>query len=34
MSRLDIKTPSQTQAVVDQIYRNVERRIASRPTGH
>ena len=33
MSRLDIKTPSQTQAVVDQLYRNVERRIASSPPG-
>jgi NADPH-dependent glutamate synthase beta subunit-like oxidoreductase len=33
MSRLDIKTPSQAQAVVDQLYRNVERRIASSPPG-
>ena len=33
MSRLDIKTPSQTQAVVDQLYRNVEHRIASSPPG-
>ena len=33
MSRLDIKTPSQTQAVVDQLYRNMERRIASSPPG-
>ena len=33
MSRLDIKTPSQTQAVVDQLYRNGERRIASSPPG-
>ena len=33
MSRLDIKPPSQTQAVVDQLYRNVERRIASSPPG-
>ena len=31
MSRLDIKTPSQAQAVVDQLYRNVEHRIASSP---
>ncbi|MHA5220228.1 NAD(P)-binding protein [Dysosmobacter sp. Phy] len=33
MSRLDIKTPSQAQAVVDQLYRNVEHRIASSPPG-
>ena len=33
MSRLDIKTPSQTQAVVDQLYLNMERRIASSPPG-
>ncbi|MEG0779000.1 MAG: NAD(P)-binding protein [Oscillospiraceae bacterium] len=33
MSRLDIKTPSQSQTVVDQLYRNVERRIASSPPG-
>jgi len=33
MSRLDIRTPSQAQAVVDQLYRNVERRIASSPPG-
>jgi len=33
MSRLDIKTPSQAQSVVDQLYRNVERRIASSPPG-
>ncbi len=33
MSRLDIKTPSQAQTVVDQLYRNVERRIASSPPG-
>ena len=33
MSRLDIKTPSQAQTVVDQLYRNVEHRIASSPPG-
>lgn len=33
MSRLDIKTPSQAQGVVDQLYRNVEHRIASSPPG-
>jgi len=33
MSRLDIKTPSQAQAVVDQLYRGVERRIAASPPG-
>ena len=33
MSRLDIKTPSQTQAVVDQLYRSMEQRIASSPPG-
>ncbi len=33
MSRLEIKTPSQAQAVVDQLYRNVERRIAASPPG-
>ena len=33
MSRLDIKTPSQAQAVVDQLYRNMERRIAASPLG-
>ena len=33
MSRLDIKTPSQAQAVVDQLYRNMERRIAASPPG-
>ena len=33
MSRLDIKTPSQAQAVVDQLYRSVERRIAASPPG-
>ena len=33
MSRLDVKTPSQAQTVVDQLYRNVERRIAASPPG-
>lgn len=33
MSRLDIKTPSQIQTVVDQLYRSVEQRIASSPPG-
>ena len=33
MSRLDVKTPSQAQAVVEQLYRNVERRIAASPPG-
>ncbi len=33
MSRLDIKTPSQAQAVVDQLYRGMEQRIASSPPG-
>ena len=33
MSRLDVKTPSQAQTVVDQLYRNMERRIAASPPG-
>ena len=33
MSRLDIQTPSRSQTVVDQLYRDVERRIASSPPG-
>ena len=33
MSRLDVKTPSQAQAVVEQIYRNMEGRIAASPPG-
>ena len=33
MSRLDIKTPSQAQDIVDQLYRNMERRIAASPPG-
>ena len=33
MSRLDIKTPSRAQTVVDGLYRDVERRIAASPPG-
>ena len=33
MSRLEVKTPGQAQAVVEQLYRNMERRIASSPPG-
>lgn len=33
MSRLDIKTASRAQTVVDQLYRDMERRIASSPPG-
>jgi NADPH-dependent glutamate synthase beta subunit-like oxidoreductase len=33
LSRFEIKTPSQAQTVVDQLYRNVEHRIASSPPG-
>lgn len=33
MSRLDVKTPSKVQAIVDQMYRNMERRIAASPPG-
>ena len=33
MSRLDVKTPSKSQAIVDQLYRNMERRIAASPPG-
>ena len=33
MSRLDVKTPSKSQAVVEQLYRNIERRIAASPPG-
>ena len=33
MSRLDIKTPSKVQTVVDNLYRDVERRIAASPPG-
>ena len=33
MSRLEVKTPGQAQAVVEQLYRNIERRIAASPPG-
>lgn len=33
MSRLEVKTPGKAQAVVEQLYRNMERRIASSPPG-
>ena len=33
MSRLEVKTPGQAQAVVEQLYRNMERRIAASPPG-
>ena len=33
MSRLDIKTPDRAQMVVDQLYHDMERRIASSPPG-
>ena len=33
MSRLDIKTPSRAQTVVEGLYRDVERRIAASPPG-
>lgn len=33
LSRLTIKTPSKTQTVVDNLYRDIERRIASSPPG-
>ena len=33
MSRLLIRTPSQAQAVVDNLYGNMERRIAASPPG-
>lgn len=33
MSRLEVKTPSQTQMVVEEIYRDMERRIASSTPG-
>ena len=33
LSRLDIKTPSRAQTVVDNLYRDVERRIAASPPG-
>ena len=31
MSRLEVKTPDRAQAVVEQMYRNMERRIAASP---
>jgi len=33
MSRLEVKTPNEAQAVVEQLYRNMERRIAASPPG-
>ena len=33
MSRLDIMTPSRSQTVIDGLYSDVERRIASSPPG-
>lgn len=33
MSRLDVQTPSRAQGVVDQLYRDMERRIAASPPG-
>ena len=33
MSRLDIKSPSRAQTVVDNLYRDMERRIAASPPG-
>ena len=33
MSRLDIKTPDQAQMMVDQLYHDMERRIAASPPG-
>ena len=33
MSRLEIKAPSEAQAVVEQLYRNMEHRIAASPPG-
>ncbi|MDE7218874.1 MAG: FAD-dependent oxidoreductase [Oscillospiraceae bacterium] len=33
MSRLEVKTPGKAQAVVEQLYRNMERRIAASPPG-
>lgn len=33
LSRLDVKTPGKAQAVVEQLYRNMERRIAASPPG-
>ena len=33
MSRLEVKTPGQAQAVVEQLYRSMEQRIAASPPG-
>ena len=33
MSRLEVKTPGKAQGVVEQLYRNMERRIAASPPG-
>ena len=33
MSRLDIKTPDRAQMVVEQLYHDMERRIAASPPG-
>ncbi|MDN0031546.1 NAD(P)-binding protein [Oscillibacter ruminantium] len=33
MSRLEVKIPGQAQAIVEQLYRNMERRIAASPPG-
>lgn len=33
MSRLEVKIPGQSQAIVEQLYRNIERRIAASPPG-
>ena len=33
LSRLDIKTPSRAQTVVEGLYRDMERRIAASPPG-
>lgn len=33
MSRLDVKTASKSQEIVDRLYRNMERRIAASPPG-
>ena len=33
MSRLEVKMPGAAQAVVEQLYRNMERRIAASPPG-
>ncbi len=33
MSRLEVKTPGQAEAVVEQLYQNMERRIAASPPG-